>query len=139
MTIRKHYALKATFQEIESQLLFNDFSFWFQKLTIKQARERIQSQLAKKVSASDFAKAKDSCVWFKKTRRPGPSRNTLLSEKQWKQLANAVHSVAHELEGRTTAEVVAIVCVRKKTNEIQLNGLLCTDRVWEHKPKANKS
>jgi hypothetical protein len=127
----KDFALKATAEEVMEELLRNDFDFWFQKLSMKEAREKVQVNLQKKVSAYDFKVAKYSCRWFRKQRRPGPSNNMLLSDRQWKSLARAVREVAAHLEGRTMAEIVAIVCTRKKTNEQQLRGLVSHDRVWE--------
>lgn len=109
----------------------HDFQWWFDRTNVKQAREMLIKKTGFMVSASEFLSIRrSSCEWFKVERRPGPSKNFALTEKEWSQLERAVKSKLHLLQGRTLNEAVAIMCLHCKCNASTLSGVSNKLHVW---------
>jgi hypothetical protein len=125
-------SLNAEQRELVASLIKkHDFRFWFDGLTVAEAKDRIERAAAFPLSKAAFIEIRNAvCDWFGVYAKPKPSELTELTGGEWIALRRAVWDSREELKRRSLAEAVAIVSLKFRCNEKLLEGLGSDVHFW---------
>lgn len=121
-----------TVDQLENFVKENDFTFWFNRVLIKDAAEQLQAKYGQRIVRQRLKEAiEKNCKWWKKRHRRREAYGVLLSADQWNKLRNAVLRHKSEITNMPIEHAAAIVCQWCRTNALQLDGLMSELHFWK--------